>query len=161
MTSKKGFNRLKTASPQTDENEDLNAKVLDNAGDLFNGLYYIYKDQYNEEKDGLNTKDKKLGIKELPKKSTKDDLSEFNEWANKNETDINLDLFKKHYNFQRPSDMLKTVYNTNDRKKNNGLVNVIKSGLNDFKMKLKIWVKKKKKLKNQMRYKYCWKNSCV
>ena len=65
-------------------------------------------------------------------------MSEFNEWTNKNETGINLDLFKKHYNFQRLSDMLKTVYNTNDGKKNNDLVNVIKGGLNDFKMKLKI-----------------------
>ena len=35
--------------------------------------------------------------------------------------------------FQRPSDMLKTVYNTNGRKKINGLVNVIKNGLIDFK----------------------------
>ena len=33
---------------------------MDNVGDLFNELYYIYKDKYNEEKDGLNTKDKKL-----------------------------------------------------------------------------------------------------
>ena len=29
--------------------------------------------------------------------------------------------------------MLKTIYNTNDRKKNNDLVNVIKSGLSDLK----------------------------
>ena len=33
---------------------------LHNVGDLFYELYYIYKDKYNEEKDGLNTKDKKL-----------------------------------------------------------------------------------------------------
>ena len=38
----------------------MKPKVLDNVGDLFNELYYIYKDKYNEEKDGLNTKDKKL-----------------------------------------------------------------------------------------------------
>ena len=38
----------------------MKPKVLDNVGDLFNDLYYIYKDKYNEEKDGLNTKDKKL-----------------------------------------------------------------------------------------------------
>ena len=39
----------------------------------------------------------------------------------------------KIFIFQRASDMLKTVYNTNDRKKNNDLVNVIKSGLGDLK----------------------------
>ena len=57
---KKRFNKLKTVDPQTNENQVLKPKVLDNVGDLFNELYYIYKDKYNEEKDGLNTKNKKL-----------------------------------------------------------------------------------------------------
>ena len=38
----------------------MKPKVLDNVGDLFNELCYVYKDNYNKEKDGLNTKDKKL-----------------------------------------------------------------------------------------------------
>ena len=46
--------------PQTNENNILKPKVLDNVGNLFIDLYYIYKDKYNEEKDGLNTKEKKL-----------------------------------------------------------------------------------------------------
>ena len=46
--------------------------------------------------------------------------------------------------------MLKAGYTTND-KINNALVNVIKSGLADLKIKLKKWAKMKKKLKNQMR----------
>ena len=42
------------------ENGDLQAKVLDNTGDLLNDLYYIYKERYEEEeKDTLNKKDKK------------------------------------------------------------------------------------------------------
>ena len=44
---------------ETDENKVLKPKVLDNVGDLFNELYYIYKDENNEEKDCLNTKTKK------------------------------------------------------------------------------------------------------
>ena len=32
---------------------------------------------------------------------------------------INKELFKGYFNFQRPSEMLKFVYNTNDKKKNN------------------------------------------
>ena len=36
--------------------EDLKEK--DNAGDLFNELYYICKERYSEEKNGLNKKDK-------------------------------------------------------------------------------------------------------
>ena len=57
---KKRFNKLKTVDPQTKENKVLKTKVLDNVGDLFNELYYVSKDKYNEEKDGLNTKNKKL-----------------------------------------------------------------------------------------------------
>ena len=57
---KKRFSKLKAVDPQTDENKVLKPKVLDNAGDLFNELYYIYKDKYKEEKNGLNTKNKKL-----------------------------------------------------------------------------------------------------
>ena len=50
------FNRLKTVSPQTDENKNLQEKVLGDAGDIFKKLYDVYKDKYSEEKDGLTTK---------------------------------------------------------------------------------------------------------
>ena len=53
--------------------------------------------------------------------------------VNKKETDINRELFQKHFKFQRPSDMLKFVYTTNDKKKNDDLGNLIKSGLSDLK----------------------------
>ena len=56
---KKRFNKFKTVNPQTDENNALKPKVLDNVGDLFNELYYIYKDKYNEERDGSNKKKQK------------------------------------------------------------------------------------------------------
>ena len=56
----KKINKLKAVHRQTDENKVLKPKVLDNVGDLFNELYYIYKDKYNEEKDGLNTKNEKV-----------------------------------------------------------------------------------------------------
>ena len=53
------FNRLKNVTPQTDNNKVLKQKILDGVGDLFNELYYIYKDKYSEEKDGLNARHKK------------------------------------------------------------------------------------------------------
>ena len=37
----KKFIEFKNVTPQTKNNEDLKAKVLDNVGDLFNELYYI------------------------------------------------------------------------------------------------------------------------
>ena len=54
----KNINKLKAANWQTKENKVLKPKVLDNVGDLFNELNYIYKNKYNEEKDGLNIETK-------------------------------------------------------------------------------------------------------
>ena len=55
--------KLKTVDPQTDKS--WSQKVLDDAGDLFNELYYIFKEKYIEEKDGLNTKNKFFYYKKL------------------------------------------------------------------------------------------------
>ena len=62
---KKRFSRLKIVNPQIDEIKNLQEKGLDNVRDLFNELYYIYKDKYSKEKDGLNTKYKKNYYKNL------------------------------------------------------------------------------------------------
>ena len=86
---------------------------MDNVGDLFNEIDYIYKDKYNEEINSLNTKNtkkfnyKKLGLtndyqyefeeekkqtnkksdkEEPPKKPTKTDVRELNELITKGET---------------------------------------------------------------------------
>ena len=41
----KNFPDLKNVTPQIEANKTLKKKVLNNAGDLFNDLYYIYKDK--------------------------------------------------------------------------------------------------------------------
>ena len=51
----KKFTGLEKLTPQTKEN--LKEKVLDNTGNLFNELSYIYKEIYKKEKDALNKKD--------------------------------------------------------------------------------------------------------
>ena len=78
-------------------------------------------------------------------------MSKFNEWVNRKETDINSEIFQKHFSFQRPSDMLKNVYKTNDKNKNNKLVNMITSGLSDLKNETENIGEKENKMKNQMR----------
>ena len=52
---------------------------------------------------------------------------------NKEENNRNSELFRKHFSFQRPSEILKAVYTPNNRMKNEKLVNVVKSGLSDLK----------------------------
>ena len=154
---KKKINKLKTVDSQTNENKAFKPKVLENVGDLFNELYYIDKDRYNEEKDGLNTKNKKVfyykklrltddyqyeseeekeqhtSKKEPLKKSIEEDASDFNEWVNKKEANIDSEIFGKHFKFQRPSNMFKLLYKANNKKKNIKLENMIKSGLSDLK----------------------------
>ena len=56
-------------------------------------------------------------------------MNELNEHIIKKETGMNRELFNKHFKFQMPTEMLKTLYNLNDRTKNKWLVNLIKSGL--------------------------------
>ena len=46
----KKFTKLKNVIPQTEANKSLKEKVLDDVGNLFNELHYIFKDKYNEEK---------------------------------------------------------------------------------------------------------------
>ena len=80
--------------------------------------------QYESEEKEQQTS-KKPDKKELPKKPAKDNLIKFNEWVNKKGRGLRRKLFKRRFNFQRPSDMLKVLYTTNDKKKNNDLVIVI------------------------------------
>ena len=80
----------------------------------------------------INLKNNRLVKKEPPKKSTKTDFDKLNKQIIKEETEINEELFKKHFHFQTPTAMLKYSYNLNDRNKNNKLVDIIKSGLDDL-----------------------------
>ena len=43
-----------------------------------------------------------------------------------------MELLKKYFSFQMPTEMLNTLYNSN-KNNSNTLVNVIKSGLSDLK----------------------------
>ena len=68
---------------------------------------------------------------------TKTDRSEFNKYTIVEKIDINEELFKKHFNFQIPSDILAYLNKTNDTEKNNKLDNLIDSGLKDLKEEIK------------------------
>ena len=132
--------------------KELKNEVLSNVRDLYNELYYIYKDKYNKEINSLDTKNKeKLDYKKLrlsdyqylseeeqeEQKPTKDDYKTLIKQIIDEETDINDDLFNKYFKFQRPSDMLMLLNKTNDTEKNNKLVSLINSGLKDLKEEIK------------------------
>ena len=64
----------------------MKSKVLDNVGDLFNEVYYVYKDKYNEEKDGLNTKNVTENIFYYEKLRLTDDYQYESEEAKEQQT---------------------------------------------------------------------------
>ena len=97
------------------------------------GIFLLKSDDDDNDDDD----DNKSEQQQASKKPTKDDANAFREGINKKETDMNKELFKKHFNFERPSDMLKYLYETNDREENNKLVSVINSGLKILKKEIK------------------------
>ena len=160
----KKFTKLEGNNPQTKANEDLKAKFLNNAGDIFGELHYIDKEKYEEEKDALNEKDtkkfdytklrltddyeyeseiekketdKKLNRKEPPKKPAKNSVKKLSKLINKEETDMNWRLFQKHFKFTKPSALLKKLYCKRNKKENKKLVDLIKSALKDLKDQIK------------------------
>ena len=106
---------------------------------------YQYESENEEEQEQISKKSNK---KEPLKKTTKTDVKELNELIIKKETGINRELFKKYFNFEMPTAMLKALYNLNVRKKNNNLVNVIKSGLSDFKNEIENMSEEEKEIEN-------------
>ena len=84
-------------------------------------------------------------------------MIKLNKWVNKKETGKHHELFKNHFNLHRPSDMLKTVYNTNDKKENNDLVIMIKSGLSDIEKEIENMTEEEKEIEktNEIDYRYC------
>ena len=77
-------------------------------------------------------KKKKKKKNKKNKKTTKDDLITLNKHIIDEETNMNEEVFKKYFNFQRPSDMVILLNTTKDKTKND-LVNIINSGLKDLK----------------------------
>ena len=127
---------LNNYAPKSKKYIEAKNSLLNNAKNFYEGREKTIKSF----KDGifLLKSDDKFEYQLTSKKSTKDDVNAFNKWINRKETDINRELFKKHFNFQTPSSLLKSLYKKNDKEENNKLVNVIKSGLKDLKKEIKV-----------------------
>ena len=54
----KKFTSLNNLIPQTENKEELKHEVLNNAGDIYSELYYIYKNKYNKKINSLDTKNR-------------------------------------------------------------------------------------------------------
>ena len=79
------------------------------------------------------------------------EVTAFNEWINKEKTDINIELFKTHFKFWSPSSMAKELHKTNDKEKNIILVSVTNSVIKDLKEEINK-MSEKDKSKSQIKY---------
>ena len=93
----------------------------------------------------------KINNKQPLIKPTKAGVNEFNKLIIKKETSIDRELFKNYFGFQAPIEMFIALCNLNDRKKNNLIVNTIKSGLSDLEYEIKKMSEDEVKLKNHMK----------
>ena len=82
------------------------------------------------------------------KKPTKDDLIALNKQIIDEEIDLNEELFNKYFKIQRPTDMPMYLNKTNDKEKNNELVNMINSGLKDLKEEIKKMSEEEKEIED-------------
>ena len=98
-----------------------------------NGVFPFYYDREHEER--MKYEEEKE--QEEKQKPTKDDLIALNKHIIDEETNINEEVFKKDFNVQKPSDMLMYLNKTNDKEKNNELVKIFTSGLEDLKEEIK------------------------
>ena len=110
-------------------------------------IYYneAYEYQMKAQREIEEEKRRKKEEQERQDEKTKTDL---NKWIFDEKINLNKKLFKKHFNFQKPSDMLILLNKTNARTKNSELVNIINSGLEDLKEEIKNMSKKEIKIKN-------------
>ena len=107
-------------------------KLLDTRKDIINFFkrgIFLYKGKKKEEESEEESEKESEEEKERVKKFIKHIENE--------SKDINYDLLKKHFFIAVPSVLIKELYETKNRKKNNELVNVIKSRLSDLKDEIK------------------------
>ena len=148
------FNSIRDAlnyySPKDKKYIEARKRLINNAKSFYEGREKIIEG-FREGIFPLKSDDNEFGQQQTSKKTTKADVNEFNEWIIKKETGINRELFKKHFNFQTPSALLKDLCETKNKQKNNKLVSAINSGIKDLKKEIKKMSEDEKKLNNQIR----------
>ena len=105
--------------------------------DLFEKKAFLYKGNVFKTKEEEESEENKL-------EKVKDDYKIFVKYIEDESKDISYELFEKNFYFSVPTVLVKELYETKDKNENNELVNVIKSGIIDFKDEIKKMSKEEK-----------------
>ena len=127
---------------------DENKNIFQEAKKLFHLRIEIYKKLFFEAE---NLKFEKSIGETVKLKNQKDNFSEtpeqkdFIEYIENKSKTINYNLFKEYFNFEPSTVLTKQLYKIKNKKENNELVNVIKSGLIDLKEEIEKMSEEEKK----------------
>ena len=122
------LNKLKNYNPTSlkkikakEETLIATEKLLNNRQEVINAFKtsifpYIDGFQIREESE-----------EQSEEESEKKRINKFTEYVEKKSKGINYDLFKTYFNFSIPSALIKRLYQTKDKKKNNELVKEMKN----------------------------------
>ena len=135
---------LDSYSPKDKKYNEAKNSLINNAKNFYEGRKKIIEGF--KEKIFPIKSDDETEQQQTSKKPTKDGLMTLNEQIIEEETSINRELFKKYFLFQTPSALLKDLYKTNDKEKNNRLVSMISSGLKDLKKEIEKMSKKEREI---------------
>ena len=108
---------LKEYSPKNDKYVTLKNYLVDNASKFYKGreniieafeikIFPFYNDKEYEEQMEFE--------KEEEQEEIKTDIDKFSKYIAEKEKDINQELFKKHFGFQKPSDIFNSLIDTKD-----------------------------------------------
>ena len=103
--------------------------------DLFEKGAFLYRGNVFKTKEEQEEK----------QKETITDIDEFSKYIAEKETNINEELFKRYFGFQKPSDYFNSLIDTNDIEKNNKLEDSIIGVLKNLKKEINEMSEKKKK----------------
>ena len=125
------INKLNEYNPRTTKKVEEKERVLETARKLLDVKKDIIdlfeKGTFPYEDNVFKTKEKE----ELEEESEELEENKFFKYIENESKSINYDLFKTHFSDIAPTVLAKKVFETKKKKKNNDLVNVIKSGLRD------------------------------
>ena len=77
------------------------------------------------------------GTKEKEESEEESDKNKFFKDINNESEGINYELFEKHFKFSVPTIMVKTLFETKNKRRKSVLVNLINSGLRDLEDQIK------------------------
>ena len=100
--------------------------------DLFEKGIFLYNNVFKTKKEESEEESEENKLEKI-----KDDYKKFMKYIEDESKEINYELFENYFNFVAPTFLTKKLYEIKNKKENNKLVNLIKSGLIDLKNKIK------------------------